>query len=249
MHILRSLRTLAFALMICAGFAPGELSAQDASAVDFTDLPVQNATTVQEPGSTPVASPEASPVADVELRGYIVGDPDAPVTLQIYADYQCPHCRNFYNTIEPQLVADYVATGKVKLELLDFTVVGVPSIQALDDDSLESVQAAEAAMCAAEQGAYLEYYQTLFSGEMTPNSGAFSNSNLKAFAADLGLDTDVFDDCLDSGKYEPAIISYVYLGVERGVPGTPSLSIDNGEIFSVGSYEELQGLLDEALGE
>jgi protein-disulfide isomerase len=241
MHILRSLRTLAFALMICAGFAPGELSAQDASAVDFTDLPVQNATTVQEPGSTPVASPEASPVADVELRGYIVGDPDAPVTLQIYADYQCPHCRNFYNTIEPQLVADYVATGKVKLELLDFTVVGVPSIQALDDDSLESVQAAEAAMCAAEQ--------TLFSGEMTPNSGAFSNSNLKAFAADLGLDTDVFDDCLDSGKYEPAIISYVYLGVERGVPGTPSLSIDNGEIFSVGSYEELQGLLDEALGE
>src|SRR5690606_22268357 len=107
MPILRSLRTLAFALMICAGFAPGALSAQDESAVDFTDLPVQNATTVQEPASTPVASPEASPVADVELRGYIVGDPDAPVTLQIYADYQCPHCRNFYNTIEPQLVADY----------------------------------------------------------------------------------------------------------------------------------------------
>lgn len=249
MYAWRSLRTLALALMICAGFAPGALGAQDASTVDFTDLPVQNATTVQSPGATPVASPDASPATDVDLRGYIVGDPDAPVTLQIYADYQCPHCRNFYKDIEPQLVADYVATGQVKLELLDFTVVGVPSLQALGDDSLESVQAAEAAMCAAEQDAFLEYYQTLFSGEMTPNSGAFSDDNLKAFAADLDLDTDAFDDCLDSGKYEPAVISYVYLGVERGVPGTPSLSIDNGEIFSVGSYEELQGQLDAALGE
>jgi protein-disulfide isomerase len=249
MHVWRSLRTLALALIICAGFAPGALGAQDASTVDFTDLPVQNATTVQSPGATPVASPDASPATDVDLRGYIVGDPDAPVTLQIYADYQCPHCRNFYKDIEPQLVADYVATGQVNLELLDFTVVGVPSLQALGDDSLESVQAAEAAMCAAEQHAFLEYYQTLFSGEMTPNSGAFSDGNLKAFAADLDLDTDVFDDCLDSGKYEPAVISYVYLGVERGVPGTPSLSIDNGEIFSVGSYEELQGQLDAALGE
>jgi len=249
MHVFRSLRTFALALAICVGMVPGALAAQESSAVDFTDLPVQNATTVQSPDATPTASPEASPAADVELRGYIVGDPDAPVTLQIYADYQCPHCRSFYNNIEPQLVADYVATGQVKLELLDFTVVGVPSIQELDDDSLESVQAAEAAMCAAEQDAFLEYYQTLFSGEMTPNSGAFSDENLKGFAADLGLDTDIFDACLDNGKYEPAIISYVYLAVERGVPGTPSLSIDNGEIFSVGSYEELQEQLDTALGE
>jgi protein-disulfide isomerase len=221
--------------------------AQDA-ALDLTDLEVQNASTVQRGDATPAASPQASPVAEAELTGYIVGDPDAPITLQIYADYQCPHCRNFFNNIEPQLIDDYVRTGKVKLELLDFTVVGVPSLDALPDDSLESVQAAEAAMCAAEQDAFIEYYQTLFTGEVEPNSGAFSDDNLKAFAEELGLDTDQFDECLDTGKYEEAVMAFVHLGVDRDVPGTPSFSINGGEIFSVGDYSELQETLEEELG-
>jgi protein-disulfide isomerase len=236
--------TLAIAFVALLG--PMATLAQDA-AHDLSDLNVQNASTVQSGGATPVASPEASPVADADLTGYIVGDPNAPITLQIYADYQCPHCRNFFNNVEPQLVDDYVRTGQVKLELLDFTVVGVPSLNALPDDSLESVQAAEAAMCAAEQDAFIEYYQTLFTGEVKPNSGAFSDDNLKAFAADLGLDTDQFDECLDTGKYEDAVIAFVHLGIDRGVRGTPSLSINGGEIFSVGDYNELQEILDEEL--
>lgn len=105
-------------------------------------------------------------------------DPEAPITLQIYADYQCPHCRAFFNNVEPQLFDNYVRKGQAKLELLDFTVVGVPGLEDLQDDSLESVQAAEAAMRADKQDAL--YYQTLFTGEMEPNSGAFSDVNLKA---------------------------------------------------------------------
>lgn len=244
----RSLRTSVLAFIFCAGLSlgPPGVTAQE-STVDLSGLEIQNATTVQEGDATLTASPEASPVADGDLRGYIIGDPDAPVTLQIYADYQCPHCRNFYNTIEPQLIEDYVTTGKVNLEWLDFTVVGIDSLDELPDDSKESVQAAEAAMCAAEQDAYLDYYQTLFSGEVEPNSGAFSNENLTGFAEDLGLDTEQFSDCLESGKYEDAVIAYVNQALERGVQGTPSLSINGGEIFSVGSYEELREKLDEAL--
>jgi protein-disulfide isomerase len=244
---LRSMKTatLGLALGLATVLTPLQATAQD-DAPAFDTLPVQNASTVgsgDASGGTPVATPETGD----ELTGYIVGDPEAPVTLQIYADYQCPHCRNFYNTIEPQLVEDYVATGQVKLELLDFTVVGVPSFNAMPDDSLESVQAAEAAMCAAEQDGFLAYYQTLFTGEVDPNSGAFSDDNLKAFAEELGLDTAHFDECLDSGKYEDAIIAYVAQGIERGVPGTPSLSINGEEIFSVGDYSELQEILDAEL--
>jgi protein-disulfide isomerase len=240
-----TLRALAIAFLLLASSAtPGLLAAQDDA------LPVQNASTVQESDATPVASPQASPAATTELTGYLVGDPDAPVTLQVYADYQCPHCRSFATTIEPQLIADYVATGDVRIEYLDFTVVGVPSVDALPDDSLESVQAAEAAMCAAEQDAYVDYREALFAGDMQPNSGAFSNENLVTMARDLDLDVDGFSDCLETGVYEDAVIGFVLQAIDRGVQGTPSFSINGGQPFflSDAGYDGLKELLDAELG-
>jgi protein-disulfide isomerase len=250
MSIWQTIRSIAITMAIALVTLSGPLPAagQDPAVQDLSDLQVQNASPVKTNDDTPEASHEASPAPVSELTGYLVGDPEAPVTLQIYADYQCPHCRSFFNDIEPQLIDDYVRTGQVRLELLDFTVVGVPALDALPDDSLESVQAAEAAMCAAEQDGFIEYYQTLFTGEMRPNSGAFSDDNLKAFASDLGLDTDQFDDCLDTGKYEDAIIAFVHQGVERGVPGTPTLSINGGEVFSVGDYSDLQEIIETEAG-
>lgn len=240
--------TFAIAMLLLAIVSsPFSATAQDDA---FADLEVENASTVASGDATPTASPEASPEGDQTLTGYLVGDPDAPVTLQIYADYQCPHCRNFASTIEPQLIEDYVATGDVRIEYLDFTVVGVPSIDALPDDSLESVQAAEAAMCAAEQDAYLDYRTALFEGHLQPNSGAFSNENLVAMADDLGLDTDRFSACLEDGDYENAVIGFVYQAVDRGVQGTPSFSINGGEPFFLpeSGYDGMREILDAELG-
>lgn len=239
----RTLTFFALAFLLLSS-SPLPATAQDGV------LEVQNASTVQESDASPAASPEASPAAGDALTGYLVGDPDAPVTLQVYADYQCPHCRTFASTIEPQLIADYVATGDVRIEYLDFTVVGVPSIDALPDDSLKSVQAAEAAMCAAEQDAYLDYRTALFSGEMRPNSGAFSNDSLVAIASDLDLDVDRFTDCLENGVYEDAVIAFVYQAIDRGVQGTPSFSINGGAPFFLDQtgYDGLKQLLDAELG-
>lgn len=243
----RTLKTLILAIMTLAFAASPLLAAAQEDAL--ADLEVQNASTVASADGTPAASPEASPESDQPLTGYLVGNPDAPVTLQIYADYQCPHCRSFANTIEPQLIADYVATGDVRIEYLDFTVVGVPSIDALPDDSLESVQAAEAAMCAAEQDAYLGYRTSLLSGDMRPNSGAFSNESLVAMADDLQLDTDRFSTCLENGVYEDAVIGFVYQAIDQGVQGTPAFSINGGEPFFLpeSGYEGMQEVLDAAL--
>lgn len=233
-------------LLLTLSASPFAATAQDAAS---TDLHVENASAVRSDNATPTSSPQASPAAGDTLTGYLVGDPNAPITLQIYADYQCPHCRNFATTIEPQLIADYVVTGKVRIEYLDFTVVGVPSLAALPDDSLESVQAAEAAMCAAGQDAYLPYHTALFEGDVQPNSGAFSNENLVAIADRLGLDTARFSDCLESGTYEDAVIAFVQQGIDRGVQGTPTLSINGGEPFFLpqSGYDGLKQMLDEAL--
>ncbi len=249
MTIMRRLQTLSLSLVVLVLMAASPLLtvAQDDAP---SDLQVENASTVRGTSGTPAASPEASPAAGDTLTGYLVGDPAAPVTLQIYADYQCPHCRNFATTIEPQLIDDYVATGKVRIEYLDFAVVGVPSLDALPDDSLESVQAAEAAMCAAEQDAYLPYRTALFEGDLQPNSGALSNDNLVAIADSLGLDPDRFTDCLETGTYEDAVIAYIYQAIDRGVQGTPSFSINGGEPFflSQSGYEGLKQMLDDAIG-
>jgi protein-disulfide isomerase len=243
----RRFAALSLAAPAAFAVARGSVSAQEDH---FADLEIENASPVGQMDATPAASPQASPAATEELRGFLVGDPDAPVTLQIYADYQCPHCRTFANQIEPQLIEDYVAPGDVRIEFLDFTVVGVPGLDALSDDSRESVQAAEAAMCAAEQDAYLSYRSALFSGEMRPNSGAFSDENLIAMADELGLDTERFTECLETGVYEDAVISFVYLAIERGVQGTPSLSINGGEPFFVPEtgYDGIRVLLDAELG-
>lgn len=213
-------------------------------------LEFQNASfIVNTNDATPVASPNASPVP-IDIRGYILGDPDAPHTLQIYADYRCPHCRAFSVDIEPQLIEDFVNPGRLNIEYLDFTVIGVPSFEELGDDTIESVQAAEAAACAAEQDSYLDFREWLFDGPTRTSEGDFSDDNLVNAAEALGLDVEMFSESLLSGKYEQAIIDSVSLGLNRGVQGTPAMTLNSGEAFYVpeNGYKGIREILENELG-
>jgi protein-disulfide isomerase len=142
-----------------------------------------------------------------------------------------------------------VQTGRLNLEFLDFTVVGVPSLDALTDDSLESVQAAEAAACAAEQDAYLAYRDWLFEGPSRLSNGDFSDDNLINASAELGLDVDQFSASLQAGVYEQGIIESLMTGLDRGVQGTPAMRLNGGEPFYVpqDGFDGLRRLLDEEL--
>lgn len=220
---------------------------------EITELPFQNASFIRDlsaaPISTPIATPGATPRATLELedvRGYILGDADAPNTLQIYSDYRCPHCRMFHAEIQPSLIADFVETGVMNLELMDYTVIGVPSFDALTDDSIESVQAAEAAACAAEQNAYLDYREWLYAGELQTSDGDFSDDNLIDAADTLGLDVDQFSTALLDGVYEEGIIAMVTKGIESGVQGTPTMILNGGEPFFVpqNGYQGLKELIE-----
>ena len=232
------------------GVATAALGSHLASAqLAETELPLQNASFIgSASAATPVASPEASPQPE-ELQGYILGDPDAPNTLQLYADYRCPHCRIFSQEIEPLLIEEDVQSGRMKLEFMDFTVIGVSSFEDLGDDLIESVQAAEAAACAAAQDAYLPYRDWLFEGPSRTSEGDFSDANLINAAEALGLDVDQFTTSLLDGVYEQGIIDTVWLGIERGVQGTPAMILNGGEAFytPADGFDGLKNLLDSEL--
>jgi protein-disulfide isomerase len=211
--------------------------------VDYTGIAFSAPDFVKGGGTPGAASPEAA--AGPQLTGAVLGDPDAPVTMVVYADYQCPYCGVFARDIQPRVVGDFVREGKVKLEFREFPFLGGDD---LTDRGNESAQAAEAVMCAAEQGAYLDYHEKLYANQSGENNGAFSDSRLKSFAKDLSLNTNQFNACLDSGKYEPQLAQMKAEGQALGITGTPTFVI-NGQVTSMSAqgYDLLQKQLDTAV--
>jgi len=222
---------------------------EDAPEVDYSGLAVSPPPSVANAiaGADIAASPAASPAASsaMDVTGATLGDPNAPVTMVVYADFQCPFCGQFARDMQPKIVDEFVRTGKVKLEFMEFPVLGGAD---LTDDSNESAQSAEAVLCAAEQNAYLPYHDKLYANQSGENQGAFSDKRLKDFASDLGLDSDAFSTCLDSGKYEPTIAEMKAKGQALGITGTPMFVI-NGQVTSLTGqgYDLLQKQIDTAV--
>jgi protein-disulfide isomerase len=107
----------------------------------------------------------------------------------------------------------------------------------------ESVWAAAASECASDQGRFWDYHDALFAHTAGRAKGVFSKPNLKAYAAELGLDRPAFDNCVDSGRYENLVRAQTDLGRQRGVTSTPTLIIDGRLVSPVPGFEELRALI------
>jgi protein-disulfide isomerase len=167
--------------------------------------------------------------------GRVRGLADAPITIEEYADFQCPACGQFARTTAAQLVATYVAAGKVKLVFHHFAFLGI-----------ESNWAAEAAECAGEQGRFWELHDRLYASQEGENRGAFAKANLKAMGQELGLGAE-FAACIDSGRHASAVRDATESAAGRGIRATPTLVIDGRSIEGALSYEQLKTLIDAAL--
>lgn len=145
------------------------------------------------------------------------GDPNAPVTMIEFSDFECPFCARFFTETLPTIEERYVATGKVRFVYRDFPI---PALHA------HALKAAEAGGCANEQGKFWELHDTIFE-----NQGAMTVEDLKRYAAELGLNAPTFNTCLDSGKYADEVEADVKAGEVAGVRGTPGFFI-NGRLVS-----------------
>lgn len=111
----------------------------------------------------------------------------------------------------------------------------------------ESFQAAEASECAADQDAFWEYHDLLFNNQNGENRGAFSTENLKAFAAELDLNTDEFNQCLDSGKYSEAVSSATGAAQSIGVRSTPAFIVNGQPVVGAQEFAFFQQLIEDEL--
>lgn len=161
------------------------------------------------------------------------GATNAPVTVLEYGDFQCPACLRFFSDTERRLKEEYVNKEQVRFVFRNFAFIGN-----------ESRWAAEASECANEQGRFWDYHDRLYEKQGGENVGTFSKENLKRFAADLGLNAEQFNQCLDAGKYTAKVQQELAQGRQEGVRGTPTLFV-NGKLIEGGAdYQVLRRTIE-----
>jgi protein-disulfide isomerase len=176
--------------------------------------------------------PPAAPVSTAAAAGKVKGDLAAPVTVEVWADFQCPACRLFAFGPERQLEETLVRDGIAKVRWRDLAFLGQ-----------ESVWAAAAANCAEEQGQFWRYHDELYAEQAGENRGAFSKANLKRFAAELGLDQAQFNACLDGDRHVGQVRAETEAGRQQGVRATPTLFVNGEKLEGVPSFERLERLI------
>ncbi len=182
------------------------------------------------------SAPPASTVPPVVRQAsHVRGVDAAPVTIEEWADFQCPACGQFARATEPQLLSTYIAQGKVKLVFRHFAFLGS-----------ESQWAAEASECADEQGKFWEFHDRLYASQAGENRGAFSKDNLKRMGDALGLGSS-FAACVDSGRHAQKVRDEVKVGEGKGVQATPTLFVGDRKIEGAATYDQLKAVIDPML--
>jgi protein-disulfide isomerase len=182
------------------------------------------------------------PIARPSPEGTAMGNPDAPVRIDVFEDFQCPACKVYSENIEIFVMKELVETGIVYYVFRNYPFL---------DDKLatkESDQAANASLCAAEQDRFWDYHDILYANS-EEYGGAFSDRRLQAYAEEIGLNMQDFNACFRENRYRSQIDQDIRDGLRLGISGTPSVFV-NGQAVRPGfvpSYEDIKAAVDLAL--
>lgn len=166
-----------------------------------------------------------------------VGDVDAPVTLVMFSDYQCPYCATWNEETLPTMM-EYVDKGDLRIEMRDLAVFGE-----------ESERAARAAYAAGLQGKYWEFHNALFEGGKHPPKSELDDDSLVSTAKDLGLDPTTFKGDMNSVEAHDEFDAVAQEGSSLGVASTPSFIIGGKPLVGAQPTKEFVGAVDDALAE
>lgn len=179
-------------------------------------------------GSTVFSNAATEPVdlgdlSDEDLVGLAhgteMGDPEAPISVVEFGDYQCPGCAMFARDTKPLIELNLVETGRAKFVFYDLPLVGIHS---------NSFLASRASHCAGDQGGFWEYHNTLFDNQFSWAASGDPMGNFIGYASALGLDEGAFRDCLNSDRHARRVSANIRLASALNLTSTPSVMVSQG---------------------
>ncbi len=193
---------------------------------------------IKSPGSSGVPSQGSDKKVIVAARADapVIGNKNAPVTMYEFGDFQCPFCQSFVKNTLPSIIQKYVDTGKVKIVFRHFPLSFHVNAQI----------SAEAAECASRQGKFEAYHNMLYT-KGTGDGTGLDMASLKSYAVQLGLNTTVFNSCVDNHEARDVVASDLAEGKKVGVDGTPSFYINGIQVVGAQPVAVFEQVIDEAL--
>ncbi|MBT3262621.1 DsbA family protein [Candidatus Woesearchaeota archaeon] len=203
-----------------------------------SDAGVGDAPTIEAPTPLPQAAPKApSAPVDVEIGdAYVKGKKNAKVEIIEFSDFECSFCGRFYSQTYKQILENYVDTGKVKFAFKHLPLPFHSNAQ----------KASEATECAGKLGkddAFWGMHDAIFDNQ----ARGMSVSQLKGYAADLGLDQGDFDSCLDNGDMEAKVKAHAAEAAKLGASGTPTFFINGVKLVGAQPYAAFEAAIEAAL--
>ena len=171
----------------------------------------------------------------------VLGNSDAPITLIEFGDYQCHFCNVFFHSTEDDILKNYVETGKVKMIFKDYNIIGP-----------DSINASHGAHCANDQGLFWEYHDILYSNWTGENNGWASSENLGKFAQEIGLDMDIWSECMVKGLHSQTILASNKDAKDLELTGTPAFFVmgpdgKTTKLFGAQPYQTFENIFENEL--
>lgn len=172
-----------------------------------------------------------------DAEGYLMGDPNAPVTIMEFADFECPACANWATIQKADVVQRLIETGQANLRFYDFPLTNIHP---------NTVAAHTAAACAADQSKFWEMHDALFRGQTEWAGKSRPQRFFERYARDIGLDVATWEQCYESGKHTPRILGNQRHGEQLGVRSTPTFVVGRRLVPGSIPYDEVKALVDSA---
>lgn len=189
----------------------------------------------RQPPPTAAPSPQANEPRRYEIStddDPQLGPQDAPILLIEFSDYNCPYCRSWHQETFPVLMASY--PDQIRFVYRDLPVVGGGQV---------GLEAAQAANCAGDQGAYWQFHDALLSGRYGLSRQAYLQ-----YAADLDLDSAALEECLDSRYYEREVLQDRSYALQLGISSTPTFFLNGIPIVGAQPAAVFQQIIESELG-
>jgi len=189
--------------------------------------------------ATPVPVITITPrVFTTKVDGVHLGDPNAPVKVDAYEDFRCSACLYYTQNVEPQVIQNYVDTGKAYYTFHFYEVIDG------NDGTDASYRSANAALCANEQGHFWDYHDTLYANQTSESATLYTDARLVTMAENLKLDMTAFNQCYQAKKYASVVNNDGTQAQSLSVSGTPSIFV-NGKLVS--DFSQTAQAIDAAL--